>query len=190
PESAMLYAEHTRVKQYARFGLRLVFGLRLLSAFALGALAADMTYETLLSWVGQPSYVTLMMLGLCGFLIIYSLEPVWRYHAVSAVGLAVASSGRNTVNGWVVGFGAVFAIWLIQAAITIGFTAVLITLLNSIPIPVSLGLGDPYNNIAYNIIIFGILFIGCMLTGVIICGFYALLARFSLRYAAQRAFGE
>ncbi|MBC8100511.1 MAG: hypothetical protein H7Y11_13795, partial [Armatimonadetes bacterium] len=101
PESAMLYAEHTRVKQHARFGLRLVFGLRLLSAFAFGALAADIMYETLLSWVGQPSYVTLMVLGLWGFLVIYSLEPVWHYHAITSVGLAVAYLGRSIFNGWV-----------------------------------------------------------------------------------------
>lgn len=71
----------------------------------------------------QPVETSLSLLALVLFVVIYLLEPLLRLRALTGLGLLLSTYVRHTVTVWLVGVGAIIAVWLTQVALGAGLIA-------------------------------------------------------------------
>ncbi|MBC8098101.1 MAG: hypothetical protein H7Y11_01545 [Armatimonadetes bacterium] len=178
PEADLAAARHLTAQLRGwRFVIG-VFALRLVSAAA--ALLMIFTTFIQLLLYGGPLWWLLswLWLGVIGG--VWLLEPFWRYHAMTAVSAGLALGHDLTIN-LLLCFGAGIGVWLLQA----GIGAFYYSMLPWIGEPTFLYSGRDYNS---TFLFKATLLL--LLIAVTLYGFYALLTRLSLRYAARRAFEE
>lgn len=127
-------------------------------------------------FAGMPALPFIFAALTCGGVaLIFSLEPFWRMRAVTALGIAASSRGRQPISAVLVSIGTIFAFWLGQgmvvAALFFG-AGLMITPL--VMLETSLGRG----------VIFSPLFLLASIM-LMVYGYYSLIQTFALRRAER-----
>jgi hypothetical protein len=97
----------------ARMAVVLIAGLQ---AFVLPMLLYnDTSVSGLFSFFGLFGWMIILTFGV--FFLVYIIEPFWRMRAMTALGLAISARVASLTGGLLAGFGAIVAVWVVQAII-------------------------------------------------------------------------
>lgn len=195
PERQILMAKHS-ITQVRAWGMVVwISGMRSLSLLILLGLAfVDPPYpgarspveSVLRAFIDEPILSLLVALGTLGFVIVYLLEPFWRFQSMTAMALSV-SAGRNPTNSILMGLGAILGVWISQAviAVALGYAMFLVAQF------ISFILRPAYYYDNYELMnfigIFGAM-IACFVAGAVIFTYYSILQRFNLNRLRSQAF--
>jgi hypothetical protein len=110
-------------------------------------------------------------------LAIYVIEPVWRMHALAAVGIAISARVYSLVYAFLTAFGAMVGIWISQAVIMFFMGWITVQIANGL----TYGYLDMYMCAVLP---------ACIATAYIIRAYYANAERWALEYATRRIYYE
>jgi hypothetical protein len=97
----------------ARMAVILIAGLQ---SFALPMLLYnDTSISGLFRSFGLFGWMFMLTFGV--FFLVYIIEPLWRMRAMTALGLAISARIASLTGGLLAGFGAIVAVWVVQAII-------------------------------------------------------------------------
>lgn len=173
PESVII-AKHTVAQVRAWRVMVIVLSLRACLALV-GVIHLFGTTSGFDGYLPPSQYLLIPTLVVFGAT--YVIEPFWRMGAMTALGLRISARVKNTAMAALVGFGAVVAVWIVQAVI---MGVILYGTLVAV------------NNLAYNsedVAMCGVFF-ACCATSWIIYAFYRSLRAQSLAIALRYAFAD
>jgi hypothetical protein len=197
PESQLIMGKHAVTQVRAWKMLSAVMGMRIL-ALVIGGILAVLPapyegglsgLESLIRNFNNDFLLTLFTVGVVLWtVVIYLLEPLWRHHSMTAMGLAV-SSDKSTLGGLLTGFAAIFGVWISQGFTLFVFSWI-VSLINSVLWAANYNTlysnGFDYDTfMRLQTIITGV---SALLFGVVVYAYYRVLRNSSLRQVMRRAF--
>jgi hypothetical protein len=194
PERQILMAKHAITQVRAWRMLMWISGMRVLSVvIAVGLMFVRPPYpggrspvESILrGFIDEPFLALLVAFAVLGFVVVYLLEPFWRFQAMTAMSLSV-SAGRNPTNSILMGLAAILGVWISQGiiAVALGYVMFLVAqFLNFL-----LWSNYDRNSELVNFVFIFAIMLACFITGAVIFTYYSLLQRFNLNRLRIQAF--
>jgi hypothetical protein len=142
PKHTLLQAKHHLAQLYGWWMLVVVFGLRLAAILLIGIQAIviptnPFNNDTLLMEVSrefqrEPAIVSLLLVTFMIVAIIYLAEAVWRYRALTQLGLWISARVFNVNVAIFASVSAIVAVWLSQGFLVFALYVVMFRILSGL----------------------------------------------------------